>query len=231
MKALLLAVTAGFLCTLTPLYAADTDDAYLVDKKSFKHQYKTIALSPVDFDPALHMPDRVGKLLEEEITRHLKKRGYKVLPSTVLGDIRNTMATQVGGYENQATGGIDVEKFRAVRRHSMRELWFRHDLDAIATIRVMASKVPMDSDQVEWHGTKQKIKTSGGRRKYSAEVFVSSVTFAVYDQTDKLLFIYDGGLESLMHREGDQLLPMSADQYFSDEKRIKNAAKIAVSPI
>lgn len=231
MKTLLLAVAALLLASAAPLYAADKDDAYLVDKKNFKRQYKTIALSPVDFDPSLQMPERVGTLLEQEITRHLEKRGYKVLPSTVLGDIRKTMATQVGGYVEAASGGIDVDKFKAVRRHSMRELWFRHELDAIATIRVMASKVPIDSDRVEWHGTKQKIETSGGRRKYTADVFVSSVTFAVYDQTDKLLFIYDGGLEPLMRREGDQLLPMTSEHFFTDDKRIRSAAKIAVSPI
>jgi len=45
------------------------------------------------------------------------------------------------------------------------------------------------------------------------------------------MYLNYGGLEVLMRRSGEQLVPLSPEQYFMDEKRIRKAAKIAISPI
>jgi len=42
------------------------------------------------------MPATVAAILEEVITARLKKRGYMVIPSSVLAEIRKTMEEQVG---------------------------------------------------------------------------------------------------------------------------------------
>jgi len=120
----------------TPSIAADDDSPFRIDKRDFKKQYKTIALSPVAATATLKMPDSVAKMIEEEVTRHLQKRGYTVLPSSVLGGIRATMAAQVGGVEDPVTGQLDAEKNKAVQTHAYRELWFQHEFDAIATIGI-----------------------------------------------------------------------------------------------
>lgn len=220
----------GFALVAAPAQA-DKDDAFLTGKKAFKRDFKVIALAPVDFDVVLEAPPSIAPLIEEEVTRHLEKRGYRVLPSSVLEEIRTTLTEQVGGYTDPETGRIDVDKFRAVREHAVRELWFRHDLDALATLRVMASQAEIESDRVEWHGTRQKIEVKGRRANYKGKVFVSSVTVAVFDETNRLVYVYDGGLEPIMRREGEQLVPVPAAERFSDEKRIRKAAQIAVSPI
>ena len=82
--------------------SAQDDDPYLIDKRQFKKQFKTIALAPVDADAVLQMPDAVGQMIEQEVTKHLQKRGYTVIPTSVLADIRKMMEQQVGGYENRA---------------------------------------------------------------------------------------------------------------------------------
>lgn len=211
--------------------AASKDDAFLIKKRDFKKTYKVIALAPVDADLYLEMPDSVAAILEQEVTARLQKRGYTVIPSSVLADIRKTMEDQVGGLKHPETGEIDAAKFQAVREHSFRELWFQHQFDALATIRVAVYSVPMESDRVEWDGTKQKLSYEGRGKKYSANVAVSSVSVAIYDSANKPLYLYYGGLEPLMYRKEEQLEPLTADQFFKDEKRIRKAAQIAVDPI
>jgi hypothetical protein len=211
--------------------AADKDDAWLINKRDFKKTSTTVALVPVDADAFLEMPDRVAAMLEEEVTARLQKRGYTVLPSSVLAGIRDEMAKQVGGTTDPETGRVDTEKLKAVREHAFRELWFRHPFDAVATIRVMGYQVPMESDRVEWDGAKAKLAYEGRSKKYSANVLVSSVSVAFYDSASKPLYLCYGGLEPLMWRQGEQLQPLTPDKLFLDEKRIRKAAQIAVDPI
>ena len=216
-------VTAG-------VAAAAEEEAFLVDKRQFKKQYRTIALTPVDADAYLEMPGSVAARLEEIVTERLEKRGYTVIPSSVLGEIRRTMEVQVGGLEDPATGQEDMEKVQAVRTHAFRELWFQRDFDAIANIRVVVQRVPVESDRVEWDGTEQKIEREGRSMKYAASVAVSSVSVAVYDEAYRPLYLHYGGLEPLMYREGEQLEALPKNRLFLDEKKISKAAEIAVKP-
>jgi hypothetical protein len=212
------------------LMAADKDDAFLIDKKQFKKQYRTIALTPVDADGYFDMPDRVAAIIEQEVTARLEKRGYKVIPSTVLAGIQKTMEEQVGGFKKPGSEEDDIAKVQAVRTHSFRELWFQEEFDAMANIRLSIFHVAMESDSVEWDGTEQKIQYEGRSKKYSAKIYVSSVSLAIYDPTFKQLFMNYGGLEPLMHRGGEQLEVLTNEHLFKDEKKIREAVKIALDP-
>jgi hypothetical protein len=226
----LLAFVLG-LSLVLPAFAASGDEAFMVDKRDFKKTYKVIALMPVDADPYLEMSDSVAAMLEQEVVAHLQKRGYTVLPSSVLAGIRAEMAQQVGGVEDPESGQTDAAKLQAVREHSFRELWFRHQFDAVASIRVAIYRVPMESDRVEWDGAKQKLAYEGRSQKYSATVSVSSVSVGIYDSKNSPLYLNYGGLEPLMWRKGEQLEPLTPDKIFLDEKRIRKAAQMAVDPI
>ena len=211
--------------------AASKDEAFRVNKRDFKKIYKVIALAPVDADPYLEMSPAVAAMLEQEVTAKLQKRGYTVIPSTVLAGIRKTMAAQVGGIEDAETGRVDVAKQQAVRDHAFRELWFTQNFDALANIRIVITQVEMESDRVEWDGSKQKLQYEGRSKKYSAKVTVSSVSVGIYNSASSPVYLYYGGLESLMFRDGEQLSPLPTDKFFLDEKRIRKAAQIAVGPI
>lgn len=227
------AILAALLCfvLVLPATAADKDSPFLIDKRDFKKQFKTIALSPIDADAVLKMPDSVARMIEAEVTRHLQKRGYTVMPTSMLAGIRDTMESQVGGLEDPETGQTDVAKLQAVRSHAFRELWFQHEFDAIATIRVAVSRAQFENDRAEWDGVKQKVENKGRNRGYSGTIVTSSVSFAVYDQTEKLMYVNYGGLEVLQMRIEAQLEPIPAENYFSDEKKIRKAAQIAMKPI
>ena len=153
MRPLVFAVGLSLLIAGT-VTAAVSKDAFLVDKREFKKQFRTIALTPVDADAYLKMPAMAATILEEEVTARLQKRGYRVIPSSVLKGIRKTMEEQVGGFKDSETGQVDNAKVQAVRTHAFRELWFQHQFDALANIRVSISRVPMESDRIEWDGAK-----------------------------------------------------------------------------
>jgi hypothetical protein len=210
--------------------ALEKKEAFLVDKRDFKKQYQVIALAPVDAEPVLKMPDSVAAVLEEVVTARLQKRGYTVIPSSVLADIRKTMEEQVGGFKDPDTGREDLAKMQSVRTHAFRELWFQHKFDALANIRISINQVPMESDRVEWDGAKQKIEYEGRGKKYAATVAVSSVSVAIYDSTNKPLYVFYGGLEPLMYRSGEQLEVLPAEKFFLDEEKIRDAAEMAVDP-
>ena len=88
----------------------------------------------------------------------------------------------------------------------------------------------MESDRVEWDGARQKIEYEGRGKKYAATIAVSSVSVAIYDSTSRPLYTFYGGLEPLMYRNGEQLEALSADKFFLDEEKIREAAEMAVDP-
>ncbi len=231
MKNVIVALMTCCLLLAGSAIAAKKDDAYKIDKRTFKSTYKTIAFAPVDADPYLQMTDSVAAMLEAEVTARLQKRGYTVIPSSVLAGIRKTMEAQVGGFKDPNSGRINLAKMQAVREHAFRELWFQHKFDAMALISVRVRKVDMESDRAEWDGAKQKIAHEGRTKQYAGSISVTSVTLAIFDPTDKPLFVFYGGLESLMYRNKDQLLPLAVNQLFLNEKRIRKAAQIAAGPI
>lgn len=231
MKALLTFVAIFGVAASSIASAAEKYDPFNIDERTFKKEYKRIALAPVEAGTVLDMPEAAKQMIEEEITRHLEKRGFTVIPSTVLKDIRSTMVEQVGGLTDPATGELDMEKVKAVHSHSMRELWYRHEFDALATARVEIFQAQIENDRAEWDGTSQKIARKGGGLKYTATVAASTLTFSVFDETEQPIYVNYGGLEVLMMRVKDQFHPLEKSEYFQDEKRIRNAAQIAIKPI
>ena len=176
MRRLAVAIVLACLVVAGVAIGAGKEDPFRINKRDFKKQYKVIALTPVDADPYLNMPDSVATILEQEITEHLQKRGYTVVPSSVLAGIRKTMEAQVGGFVDPDTGQTNYEKVNAVREHSLRELWFSEQFDALASIRVNVKRVDMESDKVEWDGVRQRLDHDGGSKKYTANVAVSPVS-------------------------------------------------------
>ncbi len=228
----LTAVLSALTLLLAPVaLAADKYDPWLIDKRELKKSYKRIALAPVEAPPNLEMPDSAKRAIEAQVQAHLEKRGYTVVPASVLKGIRERMTEQVGGLRDSATDEIDMQRVNAVRDHSLRELWFRNDFDAIAVIRVDVIQAPIENDKAEWDGTSQKVKKKGGGLKYTASVAASSIAISIYDAAERPLFVNYGGLEVLVMRNKKEFLPLDASEYFQDEKRIKKAVQTAVKPI
>jgi hypothetical protein len=211
--------------------AAEDDPPFKIDKREFEKNIKSIALAPTESDPYLPLSEAVKAMLEQEVRARLEKRGYQVLPSTVLAGIRAEMTAQVGGAQGPESGQPDGAALSAVREHAFRELWFRHPIDAIAIPRVRVFSMPMESDRVEWHGAEQSLEHTGKKVEYAANVSVSSVVVAIFDSKDAPLYVGYGGLEPLMRREGEQLQPLPVEQLLRDEEKIRKATQMAVKAL
>jgi len=193
--------------------------------------FKVIALVPPEADPYLVFNENVKAMLEQELAERLKKRGYTVMPSSVLAGIRAEMTKQVGGATDPKTGQAIAARQDAVREHALRELWFRQRIDAIAVMRIRILSVPMESDRVEWDGVSQDLDHAGKRVEYKANVNVSSVIVGIYDSKETPLYVSYGGLEPIMRREGEQLQPLPVEQLLRNEEKIRKAAQLAVKAL
>jgi len=208
--------------------SAKDDDAFLIREKDFKKQVRVIALTPIDAPLVIGMTKSAARMIEEEITARLRKRGFEVIPAQTLADIRTTMTEQVTSTTD--TGQIDAARAKAVREHSYREMMFRHPLDAIALIQVEIVNATFENDKAKWHDTKQKVEHSG-RGNFSGTIPATSVSVLIFDRNENLLYSHSGGLEVLMRRDDAQFVRLPEGSYFLDEKRIRNAAKNSVAPL
>lgn len=221
---------------LSPFAEAAKVDAYKIKKKDFKKQVETIALAPPEALQQLSLPPATGRLIEQEISRVLSRKGYTVLPSSVFQKIRDTMKQQVGGYK-LPDGSDDLEKMRAVREHSHRELLFQHPVDAVLGIHVRLVAAPFEKDKASWDGITQKVQKSDnslydlmGGGKYSGNIGAASLRLSFWDRDENLLYSHAGGIELVMMRNGKLLEPLPTAGLLKDEKRIKSSVKIALKP-
>ncbi len=218
-------------------FAASTKDAFIgIKKKTLKKEYRYLAVAPLDASPALKMPDAVRRRMEEDIVARLKKEGFKVLPPEVMRNIRQHMRNLVAVGDNP--GKEDAAKVAAVRDHSYRELMYRHPINGIVSVRVHPVSAPFMDDKAQWHGTSQKIKHRGDGlmkfitgKNYGGNIAASTLKIAIWDRQETLLYSWFGGIEVLMQRNAKSLEQIPPDQYWRDEKRIRNAVKLALKPL
>lgn len=227
---------AACILIFAPFADAAKDEAYKIKKKEFKKQIETIALAPPEALQQLTLPPGSGILIEQEISRALSRKGFTVLPSSVLQTIRDTMKQQVGGYK-QPDGSDDLDKMRAVREHSLRELLFQHPVDAVLGIHVRLVAAPFENDKAKWDGITQKVQKSDnslydlmGGGKYSGNIGAASLRLSFWDRSENLLYSHAGGIELVMMRNGKRLEPLPTAGLLKDEKRIKSSVKIALKP-
>lgn len=237
MKSILHIIVVSLILVVPDTFAASTKDAFIgIKKKTLKKEYTYLAVAPLDAAPALKMPNTIRQQMETAIVERLEKEGFKVLAPDVMRNIREHMKTLVGLGDN--SDQKDTAKAEAVRDHSYRELMYRHPVNGIVSIRVLPVSAPFMNDKAEWHGTSQKIKHRGDGlmkfitgKSYGGNIAASSLKVAIWDRQENLLFSWAGGIEVLMQRNAKSLEPIPASQYWQDEKRIRNAVKLALKPL
>ncbi|MEZ5546921.1 MAG: hypothetical protein R3E74_04000 [Pseudomonadales bacterium] len=218
-------------------YAESSKDAFINIKKSaLKKEYHHLAVAPLDAAADLKMPDSVKSMLEQEVVKRLKKEGFKVLSPQIMQDIRQQMNSLVG-LAHQA-GEEDPKKLAAVLDHSYRELLLRHKVDGIVSLRVRAVGAPFMNDKAEWDGASQKIAHKGDGlmkfitgKSYGGTIAASTLKVSIWDRRETLLYSWGGGIEVLMQRNAKTLEQIPTSEFWQDEKRIKNSAKLALSPL
>jgi|GEM_PF-1459174 len=211
------------------------DTPYVLAKKSFKKQVKTVALSPLQVPAMFELSAEMRDFIESEASAALAKTKIDNLGG---GDYRSLQAifSQRVGSEAAKDEAADARRERIVRDHTRREVRRRHDFDGFAEVSLVAVSATFSDDKAEWDGVKRKVKSSGdgfslfGGKNYQGTIAGVSFQLAIYDRNDTLLYLNRGGIDVLQARQGEHLV-MRTDDYLSDTKRLKRAVRMAFKPL
>lgn len=228
LKILLLAIVLIAL----PAQAQNLKDAYAGTKKSaFKKQFKHLAVMPLVVEPSLKMPDEFKQILIDEVLKKFTKSKYDLLALNKVKEIQDQLSSLY-----PADASADAKA--VVAEHTLRELFYRHPVDGLIKVKVLAVAAPFLKDKAEWGGTSQKIKHKGDGflgaimgKDYGGHVAASAVQVTIFDRAGKPVYNWMGGIEVLMQRNGQKLEALPAGSFWQKPKKVLKAAKYAVKPI
>lgn len=205
---------------------------YLVPKKEFAKTVKSIALAPLEVPAMFALRPGLRAAIETEATRALQRKKFKLTEIEAYAEIRTLFAQRIGGLHN-AQGELDPQRHAAVLDHAKREMRLRYPVDAFAEITLRPVRAVFSDDRAEWDGTKQKVEHSGdefslfGGKNYQGSIAAISFQLAIFDRTDKLLFVSRAGVEVMQQRQGTRLVVIPAEQLLQNEKQVLKAVKSA----
>ncbi len=214
------------------VHGAD-DSPYLIEKKKFRKSVRTVALAPLDVPDMFTLSAQMHQHLEAEATKALNKTRLKGVGIPVYQEIRTLFVQRVGGLRLDE---LDQKHRTAVLDHSKREMRLRHPVDAFAEMSLRAVSAAFADDRAEWDGVKRKVKSSGdgfslfGGKNYQGSIAAASFQLAIYDRSDKLLYLQRGGIDVMQERRADKLV-LREDNYLNDPKRLRKAVQMAFKPL
>ena len=214
---------------------AASDSPYLIEKKAFKKDVRSVALSPLYVPDLLKLSPEMRAHIEAEATTALSKTKIKSVGIPAYAEIRDLFTEQIGGLRNEA-GEVDDQRLAVVRDHTKREMRMRHEVDGFAEISLRAVTAVFSDDRAEWDGVKRKVKSSGdgfslfGGKDYQGSIAGVSFQLAIYDRSDELLYVQRGGIDVLQERQGEKLVNRT-DEFLNDPKRLKKAVQMAFKPL
>jgi hypothetical protein len=147
------------------------------------------------------------------------------------------MTDQVGGYFDPVTGKRDESKFKAVRKHCLRELSTKCNADAILYSAIGVFKATISGTYAHWHGTSEYFKTGGKWKKlldtsgYTGAVGGLSLVVAIKDINDVDMYVNPGGIQLAAKLSGGKFVPVPRSQLFANEERNVAAVNIALGPL
>ena len=222
------------LCCLMTItaQAQSSKDAFIgVSKKELKKNYSQLAMMPLFVEPTLAMPDAYKKLILDEVLNKLKKSKFSLTPHQEYDAIQAQLS---GLYASTVLASAQA----AIDEHTTRELFFRHPVDGILSVEVIAVAAPFADDVAVWGGVKQKIKHRGDGflgaltgRSYQGHVVASAIRVSITDRRGALVFRWLGGIELLMQRDGNKMEQLPPDKLWQKDKKVRQAIRYALKPI
>lgn len=211
-----------------PTNAQKLSSAFIdMKEKEFRKQYENLAVMPIHAVEIAFLPEELKPLIMEEVLKYLEKEDFDVLPPEVVTSLESELIDRYGGPVPPSIREI-------VDQHIKREVLHQHAVDGIVEVTVAVVQAPFSSDKASWSGTKQKIEVSGdgwfGGGK-SGNVYASSIHVAVLDRSGTPRYFWSGGVEVMMHREGETMKSLPREALWQDEERIRDAVEYAFKPL
>lgn len=215
-----------------PAQAQNLKDAYLdLKKSSFKKGFKQLAMLPVIAEPSLRMPPELRQMVADQVLKKLTKSRFSIVLPSQVKQLQDQLSSL---YPDEALAAAQV----AIAEHTTRELLFRHPVDGIIAVQILAVAAPFVKDRAEWGGTSQKMKHKGDGlfgsimgKDYGGHVAASAVMVEISDRAGRPVYKWIGGIEVLMQRDGQKLEALPQEELWQKPKRVLKAVKYALKPI
>lgn len=216
----------------TATQAQKLSDAFIDTKeRAFRKEFEHLAMMPVAVAPAAAVPDAIQKLISDEVLEILTDEDFDILDPQVAEAIQDKF---VGLYPASTSGDSKV----AIAEHAVREVFFQHPVEGLVFVNVLAVAAPFRDDKAEWGGTSQKIEHKGDGffgsimgNDYGGHIAASAVRIGIVDRSGKTVYLWSGGVEVMMQRNGEKLEPLPVESLWQNEKRVIKAVKYALKPL
>ncbi|GBD25186.1 hypothetical protein HRbin30_00501 [bacterium HR30] len=139
----LLAVVSG--CPATKDF-----DPYLVPREEFQRVVRTIGILPPGVAVSGFRREKVASDIEFALSDLLRKRGYQVVGSDVVGPVWRRYASQIGGLFNPLTGEPDRKKLETARAYVARDLARSHNVDVLAVTWTREGSLMLRTGEPPW---------------------------------------------------------------------------------
>lgn len=152
-RLIIIGLTSFVVLSTSAAHAADSP--YLIKKKDFRKQIRSVALAPLDVPQMLVLTPEMRTFIETEATRRLDKTKLDMVGIEPYAEVVTLFKQQVGGLLNDE-GKIDTRREALMLDHARREMRRRHPVDGFAEISLRVINAEFADDRAEWDGIKQK---------------------------------------------------------------------------
>lgn len=223
-------------CATTPPY-----NPFKIPQDELYGKIKTIALAPVAVPEGLEDPQPVKAMFASLIEAKLREAGFSTVPSAEYAEIWKRMTEKVGGYFDPVTGKRDESKFKALRKHCLRELSTKYNANAVVYPEIRFVKANFSGNTASWHGTSESVKVptegvlqallSGGGGHYGTLAALSLVV-TIKDMDEVEMYVNPGGIQVLARVSSrGKFVPVPPNELLVNEERNGAAVDIALEPL
>ena len=198
------ALLASASFAMPSMAAAGADASFVVPRAELIAAIKSIGVMPVEVDDAVPNQDEVASRLEEDITTHLQRGGFTVVPPSAMRAIRERAQTTLGGVYDPMTGAAIRDRVQALQEFSQHEYRMLHPVDAILRANLIRRQAKFVLGSADWDGVRERITARTGitgalQKMVSAlgavaDVPALSLAVKLVDPRGKTLYTGFGGL-------------------------------------
>lgn len=237
---LVLAVVAliGAGCATAPY------DPFKIPRDEFYGKIKTIALAPVGVPDDLEDAEPVKATFASLVEAKLRAAGFAAVPAREYAALQKSMAEQVGGLFDPATGRRDEAKVRTIREYVVRELNTKFQADAVLYPSIRSVKATFTQSRAKWDGASEWLAPGGlggvlffANEHNSGTVGALSLIVVIRTVQGPDVYAHAGGIQVRSRLSGPKLsgvrdfVPVPRSELFVDEKRNAEAVDIALGSL
>lgn len=202
---------------------------FRIDESVFRERIQTLCLEPISNPFSLPEGDKRIEKLTGLLIGELEARGFSVVRSDRLAELRKRELESAGGIYDPHTGRIVPARYEAFMARYLESAGAKLGCDAILHASVAVVTASFYSNWAEWDGAREKIGSSG----YSGTVPAISLWVEITDLEQQELYFRSGGIQILKKLDTGflkaELEPIPQEQILARKDRCLEAVRLALA--